>query len=501
MRYNIEFQLISFLVLLIFAVVYFSKSRLKNIQNHIYGVLLVQSLLVNFMDMGSVIAIVHRRVAGSMTDFFAKGYLCTMVVWVATVSIYTLSLTGILDRLEKKELVMKGVLIASAIIILGVSLIIVMQDITYYSQGWRAYSDGRGVHILFGFGAVSVLFCFLTVLIASGKIPFIRRLSIYVYIAVIATTSIIQLWDPTLLLISAGVALSMVFMYFTLENPDMELIVELNEAKLEADRTNEAKVNFLMNMSHEIRKPVCELIRLNELILQKNEDSEVARYAQESEQACSSLLAIAEDIMDISKAESGKIEILPRKYLFCSMIEELYYEFREQAQKKGLEFYADIDMEYPRILCGDEARIRQIVRNLLSNAVKYTQEGTIRLTFSYQRTDGRKLDMIISVSDTGQGIKEEDKERLFDAFYRKQEEKERYIEGAGLGLTITKRLLDQMGGTLEVESVCGEGSTFIVHIPQEVVDETPIGEFEESLKADAQEDQSVRRIHTGRGDF
>ena len=265
MRYNIEFQLISFLVLLIFAVVYFSKSRLKNIQNQIYGVLLIQSLLVNFMDIGSVITIVHRDLAGSMTDFFAKGYLCTMVVWVLTVSFYTLSLTGAVDKM--RENVLETLIAGMSLIALGVSMVIVMQEIHYYSEGWRAYSDGMGVRILFGFGAVSVLFCFVTVMIASRRIPFIKRLSIYVYVGVIETTSLIQLWDHTLLLISAGVALSIVFMYFTLENPDMELILELNEAKQEADRTNEAKANFLMNISHEIRKPDDTIVGMNEMIL------------------------------------------------------------------------------------------------------------------------------------------------------------------------------------------------------------------------------------------
>lgn len=478
MRYNIEFQLLSFCVLLIFAIVYFSKSRLKNIQNQIYGVLLVQSLLVNFMDFASVIVIVHRDVAGSMTEFFTKGYLCTVVVWIAMVSVYTLSLTR-LEQVFKENLLLRRMFIVSTCItILAICVWVVMQKLAYSQDLGKVYSYGKGIVILFGFGLVSMVFCFLTVTIEARRIPFIRRLSIYVYIGMLTVVSIIQLLNPQILIVSAGSALSMISMYFTLENPDMELIDELNEAKQEAERANQMKAAFLKNISHEIRVPVNAIIGMNEMILEQNPGEEIENYVLQVEQAGRNLLSIVNDILDISKIESGKMEITPKKYLLCSMVQELYTTTKMAAERKKLQFNIEMDEEYPRILYGDEIRIRQIVTNLLSNAVKYTRQGTVTLSFSYEKIDNKTLDMMIHIFDTGQGIPKEQMQELMETFQRLEEEENYYTDRTGLGLSITKQLLEAMDGRIEIGSKCGQDSIFSIHIPQGIVDETPIGELE-----------------------
>lgn len=478
MQYNIGTQVFCFLVLLIFTAAFFSKSRLKNISNQIYGILLIKLLIVNFLDIGSVIAIVHQNVSGSLTDFFSKGYLCMMVAWLAMVSIYTLSMTGVVEYLRKRQPLLKALIIAAGLTVLAVCLWIIKEKLYYFSIGGNAYSYGRGVDILYGFGLISILFCFVVVIIETKKIPFIRKLSIYLYIGILVTATLIQKYYPTILLTSAASTLSMVFMYFTLENPDLELIAELDEAKKTAEEANQTKANFIANMSYGIRTPVNAIISMNEMILKENNSEEVENYALQIEQAGHSLLSITNDILDISKIESGKIEIVPIKYLTCSMVQELYSMHRLAAERKKLKLYVNLDTEYPRILYGDEVRVKQIITNLLSNAVKYTQQGHIIFSFSYEKLDSKKLDMIVKVSDTGQGIKEEHRQDLFEAFNRMEEEKSSYIEGLGLGLTITKQLLEQMNGSIEIESEYGKGSTFTVHIPQEIVDDTPIGELE-----------------------
>jgi len=467
-------------VLFIFTVVFFSKSRLRNVQNQIYGVLLIQSMLTILLDIGSVFAIVNRDVAGNLTAFFAKGYLCTMIVWATMISVYAISLTGIGRIYREKPGLFHVLLGVLSVIVLGLCTFIVIEDIFYYSDGRNVYSYGLSTTVLYIYAAISVCFCFVLVIIKRKEIPFIKRLSVYVYFGIIVTASMIQIFHPKVLVVSAGGALSMIFMYFTLENPDMELIEELNEARKEADRANQAKANFLANMSHEIRTPINAVIGMNEMILRENKNEEITNYALQIEKAGYDLLSVINDILDFSKIESGKMDIIPTKYLVCSMIQEIYSMCKISTDKKNLEFIVKADIEFPRILYGDEIRLKQIVMNLVSNAIKYTQQGRVTLLFEYEMCNERELDFIVKVMDTGQGIKKESQDNLFESFQRIEQEKNRYIEGTGLGLAITKQLLEAMNGSIEIESEYGKGSTFTVHILQEIVDDTPMGEFEPS---------------------
>ena len=271
------------------------------------------------------------------------------------------------------------------------------------------------------------------------------------YFGMILTVGLIQRFHPTVLLVSSGGALSIVFMYFTLENPDVALIEELNEARLEADRANQAKANFLTNMSHEIRTPINAVIGMNEMILREHPGKEIENYAKQIEWAGHNLLDIINDILDFSKIESGKMDIVPTKYLMYSMLQEIYSIGKVSADKKKLEFKVLADPEFPRILYGDEIRIKQIIMNLMSNAIKYTQRGKVTISFAYKRIHESKIDLIIKVIDTGQGIKEESQVNLFESFERVEQEKNRYIEGSGLGLAIARDLVKLQGGDLAID--------------------------------------------------
>lgn len=478
MQYNIESQVCSFCVLLIFAVVFFSKSRLKNVQNQIYGILLIQSLLTIFFDVGSVIAINNHTIAGNLTPFFAKGYLCMMIIWITTMSIYAISLVPVERIFEQTPKLGRACVAAVFVVVIAICSFIILEDTCYYSKGGKTYTYGASTDIVYFYAFVSIFFCFLLVILNKKNIPVLKRMSTYMYFGMILTVGLIQRFHPTVLLVSSGGALSIVFMYFTLENPDVALIEELNEARLEADRANQAKANFLTNMSHEIRTPINAVIGMNEMILREHPGKEIENYAKQIEWAGHNLLDIINDILDFSKIESGKMDIVPTKYLMYSMLQEIYSIGKVSADKKKLEFKVLADPEFPRILYGDEIRIKQIIMNLMSNAIKYTQRGKVTISFAYKRIHESKIDLIIKVIDTGQGIKEESQVNLFESFERVEQEKNRYIEGSGLGLAITKELLEAMNGSMELESEYGVGSIFIVHLPQEIVDDTPMGEFE-----------------------
>lgn len=253
----------------------------------------------------------------------------------------------------------------------------------------------------------------------------------------------------------------------------------LIELRQEADCANKAKSQFLANMSHEIRTPINGILGMDSILIKECKDEHLLEYARDIQSASQTLLSIVNDILDISKIESGKMDILPVQYELFSVINDCYNMIFFKAQDKKLELELMIDPCIPSELFGDEVRIRQIINNLLSNAVKYTQEGTVTLAMDFEEQESARIDLIILVKDTGIGIKKEDFEKLFESFQRLEEKRNRTIEGTGLGLNLTKRLIEMMGGTLTVESVYGEGSTFTARIPQEVRSSEQMGDFME----------------------
>ena len=246
--------------------------------------------------------------------------------------------------------------------------------------------------------------------------------------------------------------------------------------KKEIEELNLAQQGFFSSMSHEIRTPINTIIGLNEMILREDISDEVADDAKNIQSASKILLQVINDLLDMSKIESGEMEIHPVVYDVGAMLSELVNIIWIRAKEKGLGFHVNVDPSIPTTLYGDDMRIKQILINLLNNAVKYTKEGTITLSVQYkQREDGKKL-ILYSVEDTGTGIKKENIPYLFDAFKRAEHDKNQYIEGTGLGLSIVKQFTELMGGEISVNSVYLKGSTFVLELPQEVVDGTQIGE-------------------------
>ena len=253
---------------------------------------------------------------------------------------------------------------------------------------------------------------------------------------------------------------------------------EYEKAKDEAVRANEAKSLFLSNMSHEIRTPINAVLGMNEMILRECTDKQLLSYAANIQSSGKTLLFLINDILDMSKIESGKMEIVRVEYAPENMLMDLWNVIFLRAQEKGLTIRFSLDETLPRKLYGDDVRIKQIVTNLLTNAVKYTPQGGIEMNVAYERKGGEEISLVISVKDTGMGIRKEDMGKLFENFQRLDEEKNRNIEGTGLGMNITMSLLKLMDGDMHVESEYGKGSVFTVTIPQRIVCDEPIGDFE-----------------------
>ena len=272
--------------------------------------------------------------------------------------------------------------------------------------------------------------------------------------------------------------------YGEMQNTIVTLVdITYEEELLERLRvSDQAKTDFLTNMSHEIRTPINGIMGMNSLLLRQIDTlprEKIAEYAGNMQRASRTLLAIVNDILDISKIESGKMELLCEGYELASLINDCYTIVASNCKKKNLDLYMEIDENLPSILYGDDVRIRQIVNNFLSNAVKYTKRGHVILKISYSRIDEESINLRIDVKDSGIGIQKKDMENLFQNFTRLEEHKNRNIEETGLGLSLTKRLVDMMHGEVQVESQYGEGSTFTAIIPQKVICEDGIGDMKQ----------------------
>ena len=257
---------------------------------------------------------------------------------------------------------------------------------------------------------------------------------------------------------------------------------ELREAKAAADQANRAKSDFLANMSHEIRTPINAVLGMNEMIMRESHEEGIRKYAWNIKSASETLLSLINDILDFSKIESGKMEIVDGEYQLSSLLNDVVNMIKVKAEQKQLKFGIRVDADLPDSLFGDEVRIKQVIVNILNNAVKYTREGSVTFGVGGRRQDSGVTEMEFTVKDTGIGIREEDKAKLFTHFERLDLQKNRHIEGTGLGLAITLSLVKQMQGTIQVDSVYGKGSTFTIRLPQKVMAEDKIGNFEERVE-------------------
>ena len=295
--------------------------------------------------------------------------------------------------------------------------------------------------------------------------------------------------------ICALIFLMITGLYFTTHKNEQKYTKRMEEMRLEeqkasyekkvleiekdaANASNKAKSDFLANMSHEIRTPMNAIIGMDEMILRTMPGDPVKKYALDIQSAGKTLLSIINDILDFSKIESGKMELVPVEYGFASVMNDVVNMTMNKALDKGLKYNLNVSEDIPSMLLGDEIRIRQIMLNLINNAIKYTHEGSVSVDVSYDK-DSEMLRM--SVSDTGIGIREEDMDKLFGSFQRLEEDKNRNIEGTGLGLNITMRLVKMMDGAIDVDSKYGEGTTFTATMKQKVVDGTPVGDFSQNL--------------------
>ena len=465
---SIFFQLCSLFYIFLLIVVYFSKKRLKSVENRLYILLAITNFLGLFLDIFSVFTIRNMNTHPILNFYISKFYLIYLLTLITLFTIYIFIIsTKNKSNAKTKEYITKIFTIFSIIYSLLVIAIIVL-PLYYFNENNVVYSYGPSASLLYIVSGIYMIIWIICMISNLKNIKSKKYFPIFAYMIIGIAVIYIQMNNPGLLLMSSMETFVTFLMYFTIENPDLKIIEELNIARDQADKANNAKSEFLSNMSHEIRTPLNAIVGFSQALEEENLPDEAKDEVKDIIMASQSLLEIVNGILDISKIEANKLEIVNAEYDFNKVLEELVALTRARMGDKPLQFKTSFDPTIPTVLYGDHTRIKQIILNLLTNAVKYTKEGYINFKVdSVIKEDVCRL--IISVEDSGIGIKEENINKLFSKFERFDLEKNITIEGTGLGLAITKKLVDLMNGKIVVQSTYGEGSRFTVAIDQKIV--------------------------------
>ena len=470
-------QIISIVYIFIFSVVYFLKRKYNFLESRIYKLLLIFAgitLVFNIFNMVITSSSIFKNV---ICMIVAKFYFVSLLFWLILFIAYVLlNNTNIkyntLKELVKNNLVVKIYLIIDFLFLVLLTILPINYDDSIF------YYYGSGVILVYLFAIFSSLFLMILLVLNNRNLSKYKSWSILSAIAILVFTFFFQLYNHEIPIIDSAIILITIFLYFTLENPDLKYIDELNSLKLKAEEANKAKTDFLASMSHEIRTPMNVIIGLSEAILNENVSTEIYDDAKSINKAGHTLLEIINNILDITKIEEGKTVVVNKDYNFADMIGEITSIMNMSLAEKPVKFEVEIIGNIPKELNGDEVKVYQILTNLLSNAVKYTLKGSIKLQIE-SINFGNKATITFKIIDTGIGIKKENYDKLFEKFERLDQD-QKNIQGTGLGLVITKHLVNLLDGKISFDSEYQKGTTFTVVIVQNIVNKekiTNIGEY------------------------
>lgn len=463
MQNGVFFSILSLIYCIITCILFFTKEKIKTEENQIYGKILVTNLIGLFVEIFTGLFLIRGIIPASdmVISVFLKLILVYFIIWTSFFTYY------ICDISINSKPILK--ILKYSFIFLGFfsSVMIFILKLEYYYKSGAAYSYGEAANFTYGISGVYVLII-LTLLCVNFKKIFQQKyypLFVFLFLGVIAI--LIQYQHPELTLVLSMHTIVTMLMYHTIENPDIKLVeYERNEVQ-RAEAASLAKSEFLSNMSHELRTPLNAIVGLSEDIESFKEQlpKDVQEDCKDIINASNTLLEIIGGILDISKIESGKLDIIDCDYDPREEFESLAKLNRTKFSEKNLEFNVSIGDTIPKVLFGDKLRIKQIVNNLLSNAYKYTDSGRVNFNVTWLAAS---QSLRIVVSDTGRGVKKEDLEKLFAKYDRLGVEKQSSVQGTGLGLNITKTLVELMGGNISVDSEYLVGTTFTIVLPQTI---------------------------------
>lgn len=469
---SLYFQICSLFYIVLLNVTFFSKKRLQSLENKLFSYMIVTNLLGIILDIISTyLAIINANY--SLLIIFCKSYLVYLLIWITlmTAYIYVISVNGFKrkskEKTKKKEKNSKFFKFLIILATISVLLVIVLPLYSNRSNG-RIYTYGPSAVISYMISGICIFVWLICMFKNFKNLKSKKYLPMFAYMTIGLIATAIQAIYPEILIITSMETFITFLMYFTIENPDMKMIEQLNIARDQAEKANRAKSDFLSNMSHEIRTPLNAIVGFSQALQEEDLPDSAKDEVSDIVSASNSLLELVNGILDISKIEADKLEIVNTEYSFKNVYNDLVALTRARMGEKPLDLRLSYDESIPSVLYGDHTRIKQIILNLLTNAVKYTREGYVSFKVS-SVIEGDVCRLIVSVEDSGIGIKNENIDKLFMKFERFDLDKNITIEGTGLGLAITKKLVDLMHGKIVVQSVYGKGSKFTVALDQKIV--------------------------------